>query len=177
MELMSALKQAEGRISMAGDKASQLGGKLDDLLFRAQKISSALKNKTPNNDTMFGYDLAHFRREVRSYAQEVVSLPAILGSIERDCAPIPGAEKFAQSLMRLAGRLHKALASLHSQALMAHQHIREADHKIEAWYLCQEAEELAQKAQSLPTIAQKIVILTAPPDSTPSSAPPAPPAP
>jgi hypothetical protein len=173
MDLMSALKQTEGKVSMVADKVSQLGGKLEDLLFRAQKISAAIKNKSTNNDTMFGYDLAHFRREIRAFSQEIVGLPAVLGSIERDCSPIPGADKFAQSLMRLAGRLHKSVSALHSQALMAHQHIREAEHKIEAWYICQEIEEMTQKSQALPTIAQKIVILTAiPPGAAPPPAPP-----
>lgn len=175
MELMNALKQAEGKVSLVGDKVAQMTAKLEDLTFRAQKISSCKKNKTTSMDTMFGYDMAHFRREVRSFSLEIVTLPAMLGAIERDCSPIPGAEKFAQSLMRLAGRLHKSVSSLHSQALMTHQHISDSDLRIEAWYICQDVEEMTQKSQGLPTIAQKIVILTALPDAP--AAPPVPPSP
>jgi hypothetical protein len=47
-------------------------------------------------------------------------------------------------------------------SLIAHQHIRAADWKIEAWYLAQEIEEMVMKGQGLPTVANKIVIATAP---------------
>lgn len=176
MELMSALKQAEGKISLVGDKVSQMIAKLEDLTFRAQKIASCKKNKTTSMDTMFSYDMAFFRRDVRNFSLEVVTLPAVLSSIERDASPIPGAEKFAQSLMRLAGRLHKAVSTLHSQALMTHQHISDSDLRIQAWYICQDIEEMTQKSQGLPTIAQKIVIMTAMP-AAPDAPPTPPPAP
>ncbi len=63
--------------------------------------------------------------------------------------------------MRSASRVANALKTLHDMSLLAHQHIRAADHKIHAWYIAQEIEEMAQKSMSLPSIANKIVIACA----------------
>lgn len=163
MELQNALKQAESRLSIAGDKITMMQGKLEDLVFRAQRIGAALRAKTPVQDTMFGYDMQHFRREVRAFQQEILALPGVLGSLERDAVYIPGADKLAQSLMRLAGRVHKQVQNLHNHALLAHTHIRLPEHKMDAWYICQDIEEMTQKSQALPTLANKVVIKTAPP--------------
>ena len=163
MSVSDALRQAEGKLSLIGDRIAMLQGKLEDLLFRAQRISGAKKAGMPAQDTMFGYDLQHFRRDIRSFSQEVIALPAMIGAVERLAAFEDGAEKPAQSVMRLCNRVHKAMQLLNDHALLAHTHIREADHKIEAWYLCQEIEEMAQKTQGLPTAANKILIKVAPP--------------
>ena len=173
MELQKALKQAESRLSIAGDKISMMQGKLEDLVFRAQRIGAALRAKTPVQDTMFGYDIQHFRREVRSFGQEILALPGVLGSLEREAVYVPGADKMAQSLMRLSGRVHKQVQGLHSAALLAHNHIRLPEHKMDAWYICQEIEEMTQKTQALPTLANKVVIKTAPPSdpATPAGPP------
>lgn len=178
MDIHNAFKQAESRLTLVGDRTTTMHAKLEDLLFRAQKISAAAKNKVKSTDNMFGYDLQHFRRDLRSYAMEVVSLPTVLSAIERDCEPNPSMDKAAQALSRLAGRIQKQIGTLHTTALMAHQHMREAEHKVEGWYITQEVEELVQKTQGLPTVAQRIVLRinsTAPEGGQPP-APPAPPA-
>lgn len=182
MELNNLFKQNEGKLSLVGDKVTQMSGKLEDLSMRARKIGNQLKEKGKTTDSMFGNDLQIYRRDVRSFAMEVMTLSSALSAIEREMSntPSPGYDKQAQALMRLAGRVSKAIQALHSTALMAHQLMREPDHRIQGFYICQEIEEMVQKTQSLPNIAQKIVLRAAEADSKaapPSaSAPPTPPA-
>jgi hypothetical protein len=163
MDVLPALKQMESQLSITCDRVSTLKAKLEDLLFRAQRIAAAQKNMMGNNDMMFGYDIQHFRRDIRGFGGELTNLPTILGSIERTASYDDKASKFAQSVMRLAMRLSQSLRALHDMSLLAHQHIRAADHKIEAWYLAQDIEEMVMRGQGLPTTANKIVILTSTP--------------
>lgn len=177
METLQALKQMEGTLAMTGDKVSALKGKLEDLLFRAQRISNAQKNNLPNNDTMYGYDLQRFRREIRTFGTEMSGIPVVLGAIERTAAPDDKAAKFANDVMRLCMRLTQNLRALHDLSLLAHQHIRAADLKVEAWYLAQEVEEMVMRGQGLPTVANKIVMACssptkAPPPAAPPGTPP-----
>jgi len=177
MEALAGLKQMEGTLSITGDKINAMKAKLEDLLFRAQRIANAQKNGMGNNDTMFGYDLQKFRREVRTFSTEISGIPVLLGAIATSAAPDPMAAKFASSVMRLATRLSQNLRALHDMTLLAHQHIRAADLKIEAWYLAQEMEEMVMRGQGLPTVANKIVMATAPPVAPPAATPPPPAAP
>jgi hypothetical protein len=176
MELVAGLKQMEMTLSMTCDKVSAMKAKLEDLLFRAQRIANAQKNNLTNNDTMYGYDLQKFRRDVRTFSTDMSGLPVSLGSLATNAAPDPAAAKFAAQVMRLSTRLAQSLRSVHDLSLLAHQHIRSADLKVEAWYLAQEIEELVMRGQGLPTAANKIVIGTAPvagPSGTPAPPPPA----
>lgn len=170
METLAGLKQMESTLSITCDRVNTLKAKLEDLIFRAQRISAASKNNLKSSDTMYGYDLQHFRRDVRTFSAEIQGLPVSLGTIERAAAYDPQAAKFAASVMRLCGRLSQSLRSLHDMALLAHQHIRAADHKIEAWRMAQEVEELATHGQGLPTVANKIVIATSTPPAGASPA-------
>jgi hypothetical protein len=175
METTAALKQMEGTLSIVCDHTSAVKAKLEDLLFRAQRIAAATKNGMGVSDTMFGYDLQAYRRGIRTFSGEIQSIPTILGSIERTAQYDEKAAKFATSVMRLAMRLSNLLRGLHDTSILAHQHIRTADHKMEAWYLAQEIEELVMRGQGLPTVANKIVILTQTPPATaapPAAAPP-----
>lgn len=158
MEQLSALKQLESSLSLFSDRVAVLQGKLEDLVFRAQRIANALKNNLKVQDTMFGYDLQNFRREIQRFSNELGGISNVLAGVERAASFQEDAVKNAQAVMRLSDRLSKALKTLHDQALIAHQHIRQSDHKIEAWYLAQEVEEMAQKTQALPTLANKAVI-------------------
>lgn len=158
MEQLPALKQMESTLTMITERTGVLHGKLEDLLFRAQKIASAKKSGGSPTDSMFGYDLQAFRRDVRNFGHEVSALPTAMGLIERNAVYDETSVKFASSLMRLADRLRKALESLADNARLAHNHIRESDHKVEAWYVVQEVDQLAEKGKALPTIANKILI-------------------
>jgi len=167
MDILPGLKQLEGQFSLVGDRVIALKGKLEDLLFRAQRIANAQKTNMPNPDTMFGYDLQHFRRDIRTFSTEITSLPVVLGSLERSATYDERALKFAQSVLRLSMRISQSLRALHDTAILAHQHIRSADHKVEAWYVAQDIEELVMKGQGLPTSANKIVIAcSTPPPKT-----------
>ena len=160
MDQVKWLKQTEGSFSLAGDHASVLAGKLEDLLFRAQRIARALRSdsKAPAPDQMFGYDLQNFRRSVREFANETAALSSTLHNIELRGVYDEDSVGHAQALMRLADRLKKSLEGLRDHALLAHAHIRQAEHKVEAWYLTQETEALVNFAQPLPSLANKILI-------------------
>lgn len=158
MELVQGLKQMEGNLAIMSDRIVTVKAKLEDLLFRAQRISAAAKNNMPNNDSMYGYDLQAFRRNLRTFSADISGIPAVLGSIERQAVYDEKAIKFASSVLRVSARMAQNLKALHDMACLAHQHIRTADHKMEAWYISQEIEEIAQKGASLPTSANKIVI-------------------
>jgi hypothetical protein len=175
MDTLPALKQMEGTLAVTGDRATALKGKIEELMFRAQRISAAAKNNMPITDTMFGYDLQHVRRDVRAFSMEMSNLPTVLGSIERAAQYDEKSVKFATGVMRMCTRLSQIMKALLDCATIAHQHIRVNDQKIEAWYLAQEVEELSHKAQGLPGTANKIVILVSTP--TGGAAAPAPPAP
>ncbi|MEK7384461.1 MAG: hypothetical protein AAB262_14395 [Elusimicrobiota bacterium] len=158
METLAGLKQLEGQFSLVGDHINALKAKLEGLLFRAQRIANAQKMHMTNPDSMFGRDLQHFRRDIRGFTQDISGLPVLLGSLERTAAYDEHVTKFAQNVLRLAVRITQSLRSLHEMSILAHQHIRTADHKIEAWYISQEIEELVMKGQGLPASANKIVI-------------------
>jgi|GEM_PF-3213506 len=176
MEQLRALKQMESKLSLLGDHVGVLSGKLEDLLFRAQRIAHALKDnanaKVKVADTMFGYDLQTFRRDVRAFGNDAGGLSSTLGGIEHSAQYDESSLGHAQAVMRLSDRLHKSLGVLLDKAVLAHQHIREAEHKVEAWYMVQEVEALAQQAQVLPGIANKLLIAV----STRKGAPVPPPA-
>ncbi|MBI5241862.1 MAG: hypothetical protein HY926_15425 [Elusimicrobia bacterium] len=162
MEQGKALRQLEGKLSMVGDHVSVLSGKLEDLLFRAQRIAHSLKedgkSKVKVADTMFGYDLQTFRRDVRAFGQEAGGLSSVLGSLEHGAAYDESSVMHAQAVMRLADRAHKGVSALLDKAVLAHQHIREAEHKVEAWYMVQEMTSLAQMTQVLPGMANKVLL-------------------
>lgn len=159
MDQLPALKQMESTLAMTTERTGVLHGKLEDLLFRAQKIASLKKSGGNSMDSMFGYDLQTFRRDVRNFSHEVGALPTALGTIERSAVFDEPSAKLASSVMRYADRLRKALENLADNARLAHSHIRESDHKVEAWYVTQEVDQLAEKGKALPTIANKILII------------------
>ena len=164
MEQMNALRQTESTLSLINGKISAIAAKLEDLVFRAQRIATAKKTNQVCPDTMFGYDLQNFRGEIRRFGQEVEGLPNTIGTIERSAVPNEDSVKHAQTILRLVTHLSQALRNLHDQALITHQAIRESDFKIQAWYLVQEIEQLAQRGQSLPTAANRVVLAVAPPE-------------
>lgn len=144
---------------MAGDQISAMAGKLEGLLSRALRISRALRDgakATP--DQMFGYDLQHFRHNVRDFGNSITGLSSQLNSLERHGSYDEKLVRGGQSVMRLCDRLNRSLAALLDEARLAHEHIRQADHKVEAWYLVQELEALEQRARPLSGVANKILI-------------------
>lgn len=177
MDLVPGLKQLEGTLSLTGDRVTMIKGKLEDLLFRAQRIAAAAKNGMKDNDTMYSYDLQNFRRDIRTFGMEITTLPALLAGLERTAEYDPNAAKFATGVMRGASRVANAMKALHDMSLLAHQHIRATDQKMLAWYIAQEIEEMAQKSLGMPATANKIVIActTAPkaPPADPAAPPPA----
>ena len=170
MEQLSGLKQAEGKLSIIGDRIAGYQAKIEDILFRAQKIANSAKNGFKSTDNMFGYDLQSLRGDMRNFGHEISALPNLVGSLERAASYDEKCLRFAQSVMRIADRVSKGLRMLHTNASLAHQHIKDADHRIMAWFIVQEIEEMASKAQVLPTIANKVVIKVSTPDGAAKAA-------
>ena len=172
MDLVPGLKQLEGTLNISADKINGVKSKLEDLLYRAQKIAAAAKNGMKDNDTMYGYDLQNFRRDLRTFGMDLAGLPGALASLERTAEYDLTAAKFATSVMRAASRVANSMKVLHDMSLLAHQHIKVNDQKILAWYIAQEIEEMMQKCTGLPATANKIVILTTTPKPGQPAAPP-----
>ena len=167
METVTALKQAEGQLLLVADKIRAFSAKLEDLVFRAQRIAASRKNGVKPMDTMYSYDLQNFRRDMRTFSNEVAALPSIVNGIERMARFDERCVKPASSVWRACGRLNSALATLRDQACLAHSHIRESDARIEAWYIVQETEQLADKGKMLPEAANKILIRVSTPEAPP----------
>jgi hypothetical protein len=163
MEIVAGLKQVDGQLSLMIDRVSVVSAKLEDLLYRAQRISAAIKNGVVSTDIMYGYDLQNFRQSLRTFAMDLATLPPILGSLERQASYNLEAVKFAQSVMRNTSRMAQALKALHEMALLAHQHIRTADHKMHAWHISKEIEEMALQMQGLPMSANRVLIASSTP--------------
>ena len=53
----SGLKQISTQLTVLTERVQVVAAKLEDLLFRAQRISAGLKNGRVNTDTGYGYDL------------------------------------------------------------------------------------------------------------------------
>lgn len=158
MDLVPGLKQLEGQLGLTAARIAVVKAKLEDLLFRAQRISAAAKNNMKDNDSMYGYDLQNFRRDLRSFGMELTALPSLLAGMERAAEHDLAAAKLAMGVMRASSRVANAMKALHDMSLLAHQHIRINDQKILAWYIAQEIEEMGQKCMGLPATANKIVI-------------------
>jgi hypothetical protein len=163
-DILSSMKQIESSFSLICDRINALDGKLESFLFRAQRLAHAFKNNLKSPDSMFGYDLQGFRREIRNFSHEVGALPGAVGAIERMAEFSENAVKPAQGLMRVCAKVNRSLKTLQEHALLAHQHMRAADHKIEAWYMVQEIDQMAAKGQALSTIANRVVIRVSDPN-------------
>ncbi|HAM37060.1 MAG TPA: hypothetical protein DEB40_09875 [Elusimicrobia bacterium] len=169
---MRSLKLAESTISLLCDRGSSMMGKLEDILFRAQRMAHALKHHLHVSDTMFGYDLRIYRRDLRAYFVDVEMVPNMMGRIARSVQFDESCLNRAQALLRLSNRLNKTVSTLRDHALLAHEHIRQADQKMDAWYLVQETERLAALTRPLLALANKIVIsISTPPQGGQEAAP------
>ncbi len=174
MDLVPGLKQLEGTMGLTADRINGVKAKLEDLLFRAQRIAAAAKNGMKDNDTMYGYDLQNFRRDLRTFGMDLTALPGLLAGLERTAEYDLNAAKYATGVMRASSRVANSMKVLHDMSLLAHQHIRVADQKMLAWYIAQEIEEMMQKCTGLPATANKIVIATTTPGTVAGGEPPPP---
>jgi hypothetical protein len=171
MEQLRALQQVELRLSSAGDHVSVLSGKLEDLLFRAQRGARALKDAPKAPDAMFGSDLQTFRRDVKAFGKDAGGLSAALGGIAHSAQCDETALAHFQAVLRLCEHLCKALGALLDKAVLAHHHIREAEPKVEAWRMVQEIESLVQQTQGLPDLANKMLAAVSPRKGAPVPSP------
>ncbi|MDD5628732.1 MAG: hypothetical protein PHU21_06685 [Elusimicrobia bacterium] len=153
-----AIKDAQDALSRASERGRALSGKLEDLVFRAQRIARAIKNGTQVPDSMFGRDLKEFRLDIRSYGTELSGLPNVLTGVAQSARLDPGAKAPAQAISQLSQQIHENLLALEDQGQLASQHIRGAEYKSEMGYLYAEIHGLLVRAQDLPSIADQIVL-------------------
>lgn len=152
MEEKRLFKIAEERFVEFSDKAGLLQSRMEDLHFRAIRISNALKNKQKSRDALFGEDLALMRRAVRTFSQECSSLPGLMDWLEREAHYDPELAGSARALLSIVSTLQKSMTAFCEQSRMLHQYVHDSDMKMEAWYMVQDIETLAQKMQVYPFI-------------------------
>ncbi|MCX5795894.1 MAG: hypothetical protein NTY77_10400 [Elusimicrobia bacterium] len=159
MGQLLALQQAEIRLSAVSVRVVVLSRMLEDLLFRAQRMSRALKDDAGADaaDSTFGRDLQALRGDVHVFGRDSAGLSAALAGIEPPAGRGEPSSARVQAVRRLTHRLHRSLAALLDQAVLAHRHLLEAEHKVEAWGLVEELGAVSQQAQVLAGIANRLL--------------------
>ncbi|MCX5796062.1 MAG: hypothetical protein NTY77_11255 [Elusimicrobia bacterium] len=169
------IKEAQDALSRASEHGRALSRKLEDLVFRAQRIARALKNGTSVPDSMFARDLKEFRLDIRNFGTELGVLPNALAGVAQSARLDPGAGAPAQAISQLSQQIHDNMLALEDQGQLASQHLRGAEYKSDMGYLFAEIHGLVVRAQGLPAIADQIVSQAkAAPPSAPAAAQPPP---
>lgn len=154
---LGVLRHVESRLRLSCDKVGALMGKLDDFTFRAQRIATAIRGGGTGRDHGFIHDMQVFRREIKTFAQEVALLPDALMRLH----PIGGydvqAEAFARSIWQWAERLPKQLEALWEKARISHGHMREAEAKVESWYLVSDCEQTFDASRAVAAAGKQVI--------------------
>ena len=149
MSSLGVLRQADSRLKAAESSLSVISAKLEDLCFRAQRISRALKAREAVKDTTFGAELVDLRKLVRAFIAEAETLPSSLSAAQRGVAKEQGAAECAASVSGSARRLPQSVSHLHELALLVHRHSPEGEARVAAWYMAQELEAAAAGMKTL----------------------------
>ncbi|MBI5622652.1 MAG: hypothetical protein HY924_02610 [Elusimicrobia bacterium] len=152
MEQDRLLKLTEERFMEFSDKVQSMVSHAEDLLFRAQRWSNAIKNHTGHKDTLFADDTQLLRRHVRSFIQDASALPGLIEWLDREChydADSRALDK-ARSLLKVTSQFEKDLAGLNEQLRHLHHFTPETDLKVEVWYMVQDVEVLHDKCKGYP---------------------------
>lgn len=173
MEQQNAMRMMEDQLKRFGDQISVLAASQEDLNFRAIRIQSAAKLNKVIKDITFGDDIGILRKRVRTFCGDISVLPGILDSLERGACYQPGLLNLARSLMSTANNAAQLLNNFTDSIRQLHQHINDADLKIQAWYMVSDLENICQKISAISaTISSRVIVkLTTPPADEPSSPP------
>ena len=158
MELGQLFKITEERFQEFVDRVGLLQTRMEDLLFRAQRVSNAIRNNQKMRDGLFADDLQTARRAIRSFLQDASAIPGLLDWLDRETSYSPLLLIRARSLLSLATRFQKETSNLTETARMLHNSIIKPEDKIDAWYVTQELETGAQKFQGFPFLISSRIV-------------------
>lgn len=170
MEQKRLCKLLEEKFTEFSDKISGLQGRLEDLLFRAQRLANALKRNQGAQDILFKDDLELLRRATRTFVNDATILPEMVEWLDREAHFDPDDVAPIRTLLAQASQVQKDMAGLCEQCRMLHQFIPEAELRIQAWYMVQDLEGIGHKFQMFPnTISTRILnkVSTPPPGASP----------
>ena len=131
------------------DRCGALHGRLEDLLFRAQRIALAEKRERKNPDHFFHEDLIIFRNDVRESRQEIGELAAEAAAVASSLLQNHGNRKRLEIVSILARQIHASLASLSEYASLAYQRMPERADRIQSWYCLGDINEMIKSAQKM----------------------------
>jgi FtsZ-binding cell division protein ZapB len=154
IEQNSALRSAEDRLARALKRVQLLQSRVEDLLYRSQRLANSVRRSRPAEDASLSRDLLSLREELRAFGEELQAIPALLARLEGGPERRPrGLSRSAASLIE---RMDAGLRTLLEQSRLAHEHVRPQALKPEAWALVQDADLLAARAKGLKDAAARL---------------------
>jgi hypothetical protein len=171
MDQIRLLKQVAQTLDDFSNKLKVMHARCEDVQFRAQRLASWLKNQTNIRatppDRAFPDDLKALRRDLKRAIQEFDFVPGWLARIERAAEPQPDALDFAVKITRSASQFQQMVMTLLSPIQIAHNHLKVAELKIDAWFLAQDIEAWGKEIVAVPLRCHKILHKIEPNDPTP----------
>jgi hypothetical protein len=171
MDQSRLFKQVLQTLDEFTSKIKATHSRCEDIQARAHKLETWFKNQTNARavppDRVFPDDLKLLRRDVKRLIQEFNFVPGWLAKVERATAPQPDITDLAVKLTRSASQFQQVVMTLLSPIQIAHNHLKVAEWKIDAWFLAQEIEAWGKETVAIPLRCHKILLKVNPLDTTP----------
>lgn len=180
MELNSTVLLVEDRIHKVSDHLKFLQVKMEDYVFRAQRLVTAIKAGIPIKDKGFGEDMLILRKELITFGADVIDLPNMIGRLEMDARyEADELKRFQQvNMVQVVHRetmgLQKEMQNLSGTAGLLHQHARQTPFVQESMYIGIEIEKMVERTDRLPMRVHKAVLALSNPDEEQPRTPEAP---
>jgi len=156
MEQSHILQDLAGSLSTTSGHVRTVGTNVEDLLFRAQHIAHAVKNRRPPSDSEFAFDLKGVRQAVRLLAAEVGEAASHLARVARTVSYEAAATGPAANVQRLSSSIKGSLDTLVGQVKMGRHHMHNAQYGEEAVYLLNDLEAALGQAKAMPSAGQAL---------------------
>jgi len=144
MDQSRLFKQVLQTLDEFTNKIKATHSRCEDVQARAHKLETWFKNQTSTRavppDRVFPDDLKLLRRDIKRLIQEFNFVPGWLAKIERATVPQPEITDLAVKLTRSASMFQQVVMTLLAPIQIAHNHLKVAEWKIDAWFLAQEIE-------------------------------------
>ena len=171
MDQSRLFKQVLQTLDEFTNKIKATHSRCEDVQARAHKLETWFKNQTSTRaippDRVFPDDLKLLRRDIKRLIQEFNFVPGWLAKIERATVPQPEITDLAVKLTRSASMFQQVVMTLLAPIQIAHNHLKVAEWKIDAWFLAQEIEAWGKETVAVPLRCHKILLKTNPLDKTP----------
>ncbi|MBI5239832.1 MAG: hypothetical protein HY926_05120 [Elusimicrobia bacterium] len=171
MDQSRLFKQIVQTVDEFTNKIKATHGRFEDIQYRAHRLETWFKNRTSTRavppDRIFPDDLKLLRRDVKRIIQDFAYLPLWLAKIERYTRPQPELTDLAVKLTRSASQFQQVVLTLLAPIQIAHNHLKVAEWKIDAWFLAQEIEAWAKETVAVPLRCHNILLKINPMDRTP----------